>query len=909
MMSTPDVICRSKQRRHQIRKREDYNGLDYLEVVNETILKIYFLDKAPSQKLIKKENIRITGGRRIRNIQVVGLDVCSQPDPQLDDCMLVKIDKPGDFSTYTLCLVALDDDGRPTDEPFPGFDPRYACLDFNFKVDCPSDMDCKREEICSPQQYPEPEINYLTKDYATFRQLILDRLALTMPDWQERHVPDIGVALAEVLAYTGDYLSYYQDAVATEAYLDTARQRISVRRHARLVDYQMHEGCNARTWVHLNTDTDTVLEQIEKISLITDHDDIPSVGDRLLTWDDLVGIPSNQYEVFEPLIENAADPIRLYQAHNEIQIYTWGDQECCLPQDSTTATLKDGIGIVQPVDPEADDTSETPTEIIYERKLHLKKGDILIFEEIIGPKTGNSADADPARRHAVCLTKVEELIDDLYHQPVLEITWAEEDALPFPFCISVLGPAPECALINNISVVRGNVILVDHGHRIPCEKLGSVPAKETVIECEGVGRPSEIMKIAGRFRPQLKQAPVTFNQPLFSNAPAASLLAQDPRQALPWIKLSSAPGLDCQPDQSEAETLSEPPVESTESPNNNDSSAAAQSAQPDTSAEAGLGEAANASHVTTWEARRDLLGSSAHDYHFVVEIDDAGQANLRFSDDDLGRRPDAGAAFTTTYRIGNGLAGNVGAEAISHVVTHELISGINLQPRNPLPAQGGIDPEPKEEVKLFAPHAFRRQIQRAIIPQDYADIVKRDFAGKIQRAAAVLRWTGSWYEVMVVVDPRGQVEAAQELLDAIEVHLHRYRRIGHDLVVKPARYVPLDIELNVCVLPDYLRGHVKAALQARFSNRILPDGQPGFFHPDNLTFGEGIYLSDLVATAQAVTGVASVTVEKLERLYEGPNNEIEDGILKLAPLEIARLDNDPNFPENGRLNLIMRGGR
>ena len=62
-------------------------------------------------------------------------------------------------------------------------------------------------------------------------------------------MPDLGITLVEVLAYVGDYLSYYQDAVATEAYLDTARQRISVRRHARLVDYLMHEGCNARAWV------------------------------------------------------------------------------------------------------------------------------------------------------------------------------------------------------------------------------------------------------------------------------------------------------------------------------------------------------------------------------------------------------------------------------------------------------------------------------------------------------------------------------------------------------------------------------------------------------------------------------------------------------------------------------------
>ena len=81
-----------------------------------------------------------------------------------------------------------------------------------------------------------------------------------MPDWTERHVPDLGIALVELLAYTGDYLSYYQDAVATEAYLDTARQRISVRRHARLVDYYLHEGCNARAWVCIETDSDFALD-------------------------------------------------------------------------------------------------------------------------------------------------------------------------------------------------------------------------------------------------------------------------------------------------------------------------------------------------------------------------------------------------------------------------------------------------------------------------------------------------------------------------------------------------------------------------------------------------------------------------------------------------------------------------
>ena len=116
--------------------------------------------------------------------------------------------------------------------------------------------------------------------------------------------------------------------------------------------------------------------------------------------------------------------------------------------------------------------------------------------------------------------------------------------------------------------------------------------------------------------------------------------------------------------------------------------------------------------------------------------------------------------------------------------------------------------------------------------------MEREFKGKVQRAAARLRWNGSWHEVLVAIDPLGQDVADQELLDAITARLHRYRRIGHDLVVRSAEQVPLEIELRVCVLPHYLRGHVKAALLELFSNRILVDGK-GFFHPDKLTFGEG----------------------------------------------------------------------
>ena len=95
-------------------------------------------------------------------------------------------------------------------------------------------------------------------DYISLRRLLLDRMAVVMPAWRARNPADLGIAVVEGLAYVGDYLSYYQDAVATEAYLDTARRRVSVRRHARLLDYPMHDGRNARTWVQLRVDVATL---------------------------------------------------------------------------------------------------------------------------------------------------------------------------------------------------------------------------------------------------------------------------------------------------------------------------------------------------------------------------------------------------------------------------------------------------------------------------------------------------------------------------------------------------------------------------------------------------------------------------------------------------------------------------
>ena len=275
------------------------------------------------------------------------------------------------------------------------------------------------------------------------------------------------------------------------------------------------------------------LEQSEDFYFITGLNDILPVSSTMLTDLDLQGIPSSDYEVFEPLLLSIhpQQPIQLYRAHNNISFYTWNEQECCLPRDATAATLKDEwvappapvVEVTQQQESPKDsstspakssksrrakqqqeppEVSSTPPEPPPEppRKLNLHVGDVLIFEEVLGPKTANPADADPKHRHAVRLTMVEPAVDILYNTPVVEIAWGEEDKLPFPLCLSGIGPAPECQLLKDISIARGNVILVDHGKTISEDLKEEVTYREEHHHVRG-RRESRRDRNGGRFIP------------------------------------------------------------------------------------------------------------------------------------------------------------------------------------------------------------------------------------------------------------------------------------------------------------------------------------------------------------------------------------------------------------------------
>jgi hypothetical protein len=802
--------CNNKGRRQAVasQKTPVINGIDYLEVEvdgekGKSTLKIHFIFNlgVPSTgKDLTKNNVVIEGGVRVRGVEVESSEVVKTTS----NIFTVTVNTLGDFSTYTLRLTKSKIDLSPPD----GFDPQLSHVDFSFKVKCPSEFDCKPGRECPPEKLPEPEIDYLAKDYASFRRLMLDRLSIIMPDWKERNPADLQVALVEMLAYVGDNLSYFQDAVATEAYLGTARKRISIRRHARLLDYFMHDGCNARAWVCLEVDKGSLTDGSilpGGMLLLTRGSDNAAVVDP----DDIESFLTGEVTMFETM-----HPVTLYSAHSRIRFYTWSDTACCLPRGSTHATLLD------------------------EDDLSLNAGDVLIFEEVYSPTTGKEEDADPSHRHAVRLTGVTKTNDPLDSTSVVDIEWDEEDALPFPLCISALIEGNSGAqVVLDIAVARGNVVLADHGHTIT-EAL----------------KP-EVVPEDGPYRPRLLEGPLTYRE-LFSpeidlKKPAVSAMYRDVREALPAIGLISK-----DPDSEEME----------------------------------------------WSPQYDLLASDRFAEEFVVENELDGISYLRFGEDVMGKRPLEGSTFKATYRIGNGRAGNIGAEAISRIV---MKGGGVKRVRNPLPASGGTEPEPVEQVRLFAPQAFRNQ-ERAVTEADYEKIAQKHPG--VQKAIATIRWTGSWYTVFVTIDRTGGRDVDTDFKDKILAFLERYRIAGYDIDINGPVYVPLDITINVCVKPGYFRSNVKQSLLEIFSNHELVSGIRGFFHPDNFTFSQPVYLSHIYEVAMEVAGVTSVEVMRFQRWGKLPADEIETGILTPGTLEIIRLDNDPNFPENGKISFNMEGG-
>lgn len=828
MSKLADITCHDVARREDVLVHPTLNGIDYIEVPKDEQQKIRVYFIKPVVPVLSINEVSIEGGVRIQNIRVINLDD-TKTDSNANLYLEVYVDQAGDFSTYTLVIENS------------GVDIAFSRHPFSFKAGCPSDFDCYGKIACPETPEKEPLIDYLAKDYASFRQALLDLIPSIIPNWQERHEADLGIALVELFAHVGDQLSYYQDAVANEAYLETARQRESVKRHARLIDYLMHDGASAQTFVQLQLASGTTgtlpvgTSVLSRIQTSLGSNIMPPHGPVILNIVRTQALDTADV-VFETLEEAALDSML-----NEISIHTWGNRLCCVPKGTTSLEL---VG-----------------------DLPLEPGDFLLFEEVKGPKTGLSADADPEHRQVVRLVGVEKTEDSLQSDPdtglpikITQVFWHQEDALSFPLCIST--KLEDETPVENVSVARGNLVLADHGETID-EWHPTDPIKYPAAPGITLGSTA--------YRSNLDKGPLTFSKLYQVKNCDNKETANDEE------KPSVRELLTVHPRQVKAAVFLEIHEE-------ND--------QP------------------KWCAVPHFLDSKPFDRSFVVETKNNGRAMIRFGDDEFGMEPSEGSHLKITYRIGNGTAGNVGAETLVHILEPETlppgwpdIDGVS----NPLPATGGIDPETLEQVKLLAPKAFHAEQYRAVTEEDYARATEKH--PEVDKAVATFRWTGSWHTVFITIDPLGHSEVTPDLEARVRSHITRYKLAGYDIEIDPPVYVPLEIEINVCVARDHFRTHVKAAVLEALSNRTFADGRKGFFYPDNFTFGQAVYLSRLYEALEQIPGVDSAEVMVFKGYAKAENNELAQGFISMQRLEIARLDNDPSFPENGVLRLNMMGGK
>ncbi|MCA8928766.1 MAG: putative baseplate assembly protein [Alphaproteobacteria bacterium] len=489
-MSTP-YLCDDDDRRRAVRAAGTINGIDFLEVADasQTVLDVTFLHPLPGEAgavpaaspALTADNVRLSGGVRITPVRVLAV---ARPQPNV---LRVTVDQPGDFSPYTLSLVA----GADVSVPPPGFDPTLSAVAFSFKAACPTDLPCAPLPGGQPLPGEGPAIDYLAKDYDSFRSLMLARLRQLMPDWRDASIADPFIGAVETLAYAADRLSYMQDAAAGEAYLATARSRISVRRHARLVGYTMHEGCNARTFVAFDVlaaaDGHTVRAGTPVVSQVP-------------------GLPADiGSDAYQTALQGGAEAfatladVTVFANHDHIAFHTWSRRDCCLPKGSTAATL-----------------SGSPT-------LSLAVGDYLLLIQTAGPETGAAADADPAMAHVVRITSVVPGSDPLDGAAVVAVAWGREDALPFDLPLE--GAVGTDGADMALAEARGNIAPADHGAWVAA-----------ALE-------PDLVPLEDAYRPCVSLPDVTFAAPFrAAGTSAAAVLRTDPREAAPELRLSDPTG-------------------------------------------------------------------------------------------------------------------------------------------------------------------------------------------------------------------------------------------------------------------------------------------------------------------------------------------------------------------------------
>ncbi|GAB3836914.1 baseplate J/gp47 family protein [Dactylosporangium cerinum] len=318
--------------------------------------------------------------------------------------------------------------------PAVPFDPLRTWLPVRLRPECDDSASWLPAAEPEPAPRPSPVHDYLARDWAGLRQALVEFLHREYPD-ADLSPADPDITVAELFAHVGDLLHYRLDRQATEAYLETARRRTSVRRHVRLVDYRLGEAVSARTQVLVQPPPGAAPFAVPAGTVAADA-------------------PGS------PLAFTVEADLTVQPARGEIPVYDWTGDAFELPEGATECVLVRPA----PADPLGD--------------AWLGPGDLLAFEVVDasdtarqhawagravtwplpGPAFREPLPSRPA--HVVALTAVAPLSDPLAPAlPLYTVRWSPAEALPraYPVTVDDRAGAPE------VTVARANLVPAHHG--------------------------------------------------------------------------------------------------------------------------------------------------------------------------------------------------------------------------------------------------------------------------------------------------------------------------------------------------------------------------------------------------------------------------------------------------------------
>jgi hypothetical protein len=372
---------------------------------------------------------RIRGGTRVvagsGRGQVHVANVQVTPDAKR---LRLEVEPIGDYSTYTLELLF---------DPLQ-IDPFFASLPFKFRPGCFTNG-------CTPAPgrkaiAPNPVIDYLAKDYDSFRHVLMVAMGERVPGWTSTSEADHDQVLIDLMAAAADEMSDYQDRVANEAYLATARKRLSIVRHARLMDYHAHEGNQSSTWIALD-----VQEGIAPFTLGDEPLVLSTAEDA--TAPDTISFASREHRL--PSQERAL----LHSRLNRLRLHTWRNAKPVLGAGTTSADVAPPGGFATQADAQA-----LAQRVIDGRWRHL------LIAEMLNPLTGARPGRNPGKRQLLRLLSgpgaAQVLPDPVLGTWVVRLLWRAEDALRHDYTFTIF---PGGMPVEDISLFYGNLVPVYEG--------------------------------------------------------------------------------------------------------------------------------------------------------------------------------------------------------------------------------------------------------------------------------------------------------------------------------------------------------------------------------------------------------------------------------------------------------------